>query len=477
MKRRALSRKNLWDVAPPRLKAGIGLAARLVPQSLVLGRPFRRSLRFVAAAQWWPREKSRAYQLEHVRRVATVAYEKSAFYRERFQKAGLVPQDLLSLEALCALSPIDRQTVREHLDDMLTVDPSSRGIDYVSTGGTSGTPLHFLIEADRSSIEYAYLVAGWGRVGYDLDTPLAVIRGHLVPKNRMGFHHSYDPILRRHYFSNRHMTDEDMRWYVSRIAKMGPCFLLVYPSSITTLALFLRRSGLEAPRNVRGVLAGSENLYPEQRTLVEEVFGVRVFSWYGHTEKLILGAECESSHDYHIWPTYGYCELLAEDGSPVAEPGQIGELTGTGFINMATPFLRYRTGDHATYVGERCEKCGREGLVVREIRGHRTQEMIVARDGSLISWAGLNLHGEAFRRVQQFQFFQERPGIAVLRLVPGQGFDAGDERELLVYLRRTLQGQGDVTIALVDSIELSATGKGLYVDQRITPAERAGPMP
>jgi hypothetical protein len=121
MKRRALSRKNLGDAAPPRLKAGIGLATRLVPQSLLLGRLFRRSLRFVSAAQ-----------------------------------------DLLSLEALRALSPIDRQTVHEHLDDMLTVDPSFRGIDYVSTGGTSGTPPHFFVGSDRSGIEYAYLVAGWG---------------------------------------------------------------------------------------------------------------------------------------------------------------------------------------------------------------------------------------------------------------------------------------------------------------------------
>jgi phenylacetate-CoA ligase len=207
---------------PSPLKAGIGVAARLVPHLLLLGRLFRRSLRFVSAPQWWPREKSRACQLEHVRRVGTVAYEQSAFYRERFQKAGLVPQDLLSLEALSVLPPIDRQTVREHLDDMLTVDPSSRGIDRVSTGGTSGTPLHFFVGSDRSGIEYAYLVAGWGRVGYDLDTPLVVVRGHLVPKNRMGFHHSYDPILRRHYFSNRHMTDEDMWWYVSSIRGWAP---------------------------------------------------------------------------------------------------------------------------------------------------------------------------------------------------------------------------------------------------------------
>jgi hypothetical protein len=50
VKRRAFSRKSLWDVAPSPLKAGIGVAARLVPQLLLLGRQFRRSLGFVSSA-------------------------------------------------------------------------------------------------------------------------------------------------------------------------------------------------------------------------------------------------------------------------------------------------------------------------------------------------------------------------------------------------------------------------------------------
>jgi phenylacetate-CoA ligase len=121
-----------------------------------------------------------------------------------------------------------------------------------------------------------------------------------------------------------------------------------------------------------------------------------------------------------ICPTYGYFELLDEQGCPVTTPGQRGEIVGTGFINTAMPFIHYRTGDWATYIGDHCEACGREHMVIQDIRGHRTQEVLVASDGSEISWTALNMHDDTFLHVRQFQFYQEIAGKAVLRVAPAQ---------------------------------------------------------
>ena len=151
-------------------------------------------------------------------------------------------------------------------------------------------------------------------------------------------------------------------------------------------------------------------VYPEQREMVEEVFGCRYFSCYGHTEKLVFASECEESTDYHIWPTYGYFELLDENDKPVTTPGVRGEIVATGFINTVMPFIRYRTGDWATYVGNRCDACGRKHTIIRDIRGHRTQEILITANGSEISWTALNMHNDTFLNVQQFQFRQEKPG-------------------------------------------------------------------
>jgi phenylacetate-CoA ligase len=465
--KRAWSRKNLWEAMPWPAKAAVGRVLGMVPPAVLLGSRFRKHLQFLREAQRWSMQQAREYQVQRLREITRLAFEKTPYYRRTFLEAGFDPRDLKSPEDLAGLPCIDRQTLRDHLAEMCTVGPDSAGVDFVSTGGSTGTPLEFYIGAGRSAVEFAYLVAGWERIGYHVDIPQAVLRGQVVGEDRSGLRHSYDPVLRRHYYSNFHMTDTNMSRYLDHMAGIGPFYLHVYPSSVGALARFMERTGRAAPATLRGILAGSENVYPEDRTLAERVMGCRFFSWYGHTEKLVMAAECEHSADYHVWPTYGYFELLDEDGRPVTTPGERGEIVGTGFINTVVPFIRYRTDDYATYVGDHCEACGRFQPIIRDIRGHRTQEVLLAADGSEVSWTALNMHDDTFARVQKFQFYQDAPGEAVLRIVPSEGFSDEDQGRMLAALNRKLEGRIALTITIADSIPLSNRGKAIYVDQRI----------
>ncbi|NQU75590.1 MAG: phenylacetate--CoA ligase family protein [Planctomycetes bacterium] len=464
----AISRKNLWHRLQPGPRTLLGRLLGIVPVQYLLGRRFRETLRFAVRSQWWPVERIRAYQLKQLQRICTIA-QQSPFYARLFKKAGFVPGDLRTVECLSYLPTIDKLTIREHLAEMCTVSPWRANVDKISTGGTSGMPLQFYINADRSATEYAYLTASWHRAGYRLQTPLAVFRGRVVPVDRSGMHHEYDAILRHHFYSSFHMTDSDMARYVEHISGIGPCYLHVYPSTGAALTRFILRSGYQAPANIRGIIAESETVYPQQRQKAEEVFCCRYLSCYGQSEKLVLAAECEHSTDYHVWPTYGYFELLDASGRPVTRPGESGEIVGTGFINSIVPFIRYRTGDFATYVADHCDRCGRAHPIIRDIQGHRTQEVLITRGGSMISWAAMNMHDDTFARVRQFQFRQDTPGQAVLRIVPAEGFGEANRRRILANLGQKLDWQIDLDIELTDSIALSPRGKAVYVDQRIVP--------
>ncbi len=464
---KAISRKNLWEEAPRAVRRLIGRPLSLLPRRALLGRGFRQSLDFVEEAQWWPADKSRDYQLAQVRRVCQLAYERSAFYAKHFDEAGFDPRSIKTLDDLSCLPTIDRDDLRNNIEAIYTRSPDSRGVDCVSTGGTGGEPLRFCIGSDRSGVDFAYLVSSWQRVGYDLRTPAAVFRGRAVAEDSRGLRHEFDPILNTHNYSAFHMSDENMRRYLEHVRGLGPCVLHVYPSTVAMLARFMRRHSVARLEQLRGIIAESEIVYPQQRSMVEDVFGCRYFSCYGHSEKLVSAAECEHSTDYHIWPTYGYFELLDDKGCRISESGRRGEIVGTGFINSVVPFIRYRTGDFATYVSDRCDACRREHVCIRDIEGHRTQEILVAADNSLIPWTALNMHDDTFAYVRRFQFRQEVPGRAVLRVVPGVGFGDEERKRIIKSLDAKLQGRLLLSVVLTDAIDVTPQGKAIYVDQAI----------
>ena len=149
-------------------------------------------------------------------------------------------------------------------------------------------------------------------------------------------------------------------------------------------------------------------MYPAQRTFLEEAYGCRTYAWYGHSEKCLLGGGCESSDDYHLYPEYGVLEVVDDEGTRV-EPGEVGTLVGTGFMNRAMPFLRYMTDDRATLVAEPCA-CGRAYPRLRGIEGRWHGERLFGDGGRVFSMTALNTHSAVFDNVARFRIRQERAG-------------------------------------------------------------------
>jgi phenylacetate-CoA ligase len=457
--KRAFSRRNLWESTPRVLKIALGGMFRATPPAWWLGGKFRENRRLVRDAQWWPAERAREYQLICVRAIIEFAYQKTDFYHRLFDSVGFCPGDLKSLDDVGQIPTIDKHVLIEHLPQMCTRSTDARDIDFVSTGGTSGVPLNFYATRDRSSIEYAYLTTSWERAGYRLGMPMAVLRGRAVPLDRTGLHYEYDPILRHHYYSNFHTSESHIRRYLEHIRGIGTCALHAYPSSAHMLARHLMSIGQPPPSNIKSILLESENVYADQMDDIERIFGVRAFASYGHSEKCVFAAQCECTHNYHVWPTYGYFELIDEGGRPVRTSGERGEIVGTGFINTVIPFIRYRTGDRATYIGDSCKACGRAHITICDIDGRAWEEGLVAADGSIVPVIGLYSHDDAFRHVREYQFRQQVPGKAVLSIVPSVSFDETEQRRILASVDRRLRGLVDLEIEIRPGLTKTARGK------------------
>ncbi|ABM02300.1 capsular polysaccharide biosynthesis protein [Psychromonas ingrahamii 37] len=463
--KKSFSKKNVWEAMPAVLKNISGMVLSYIPLEYLIGRKFREMRKEILNADHWTKKQVDAYQLQQLKKQLKSGYENCPAYRKLYDQAKIDINSINTLDDFRKLPLVDKAFINENRHDLLLVDKDSPGVDYVTTGGTSGVPLAFYINASRSQIEYAYLVDGWRKAGFKLGNTKAVLRGRVTGLKK-GVHQSYDPIFKEYYYSNFHMSNDDMRSYITHIKTLKNCFLHVYPSSIYQLARFIKKENIKVD-NIKAILAESENVYPEQRAFVESVFNCRYYSSYGHSEKLVAAGECEHSTDYHVWPTYGFLELLDERGRVITERGQIGEIVGTGFINTVMPFIRYKTGDYAEYVGDLCEACQRHHLIIKNIRGHNIQEHLVAFDHSLIPWSAINMHDDTFDDVLQYQFYQDTAGVAVIKIKTAEGFTAEKKQRIISNISRKLDHRIAVSVTQVDDIRLTERGKSVFVDQRI----------
>ncbi len=464
--KRAFSKKNLWENTPAGIKRILGAGLSVVPLPYLLGGEFRRWRQFAAEADRWDAERIREYQVAELRRVLTLAYEKTEYYRQTFRSVGFHPGDLKSPEDLQRLPTIDKVSVRENWERMLTRPITDSSVDLVTTGGTSGEPMRFYMGSSRHAPEFGHLTNCWSRVGYQPGDVFAVLRGRVIAKPTDGMYYQYDPLFRYHYYSTFHMSPDDLRKYLAHMNRVQPKFLHVYPSSLFALVEFAAAEGLGLPKSIRAALLESEPLFPHQRALFKsKIPGVHIFTSYGHSEKLVMAAPCEKSDEYHVVPTYGYAEVLKENGQPSAD-GENGELTGTGFIHDVMPLIRYRTKDSVTRGGNKCEACGRQHMMLKAIEGWRGQQFLVARDGhTLVSMTALNLHDDTFDGITRFQFQQSVPGKVVLKLVPA---NAGGKELARIqrHFAPKLAHAVDLDVQYVSEIPLTRMGKQPLIDQR-----------
>ncbi|MCT8338075.1 phenylacetate--CoA ligase family protein [Methanoculleus sp. Afa-1] len=427
---------------------------------------FRKTYALLRESRGWNQEDLAAYQAEALSRLLDHAYENVPYYHRIFHERGLVPEDIRSPADLDLLPILTREDLQANLPDLKARNYPESAFEYVTTGGSTGIPVGFYYEKGVSRArEWAFMKTQWDRVGYRFTDRCVVLRGYTVGSAKDGVFWRKALFGRWLLMSSHHMTEEALPAYISEIRRFKPRFIQAYPSVAAILARYMREHEIEPFPTVRAILCGSENLYPWQRDLLTEVFGCRVFSWYGNSEQTVLAGECEESTRYHIFPEYGIVELIGRDGRPVRAPGGMGEVVTTGLINPICPLIRYRTMDVAVLGADACS-CGRAYPLLEKVEG-RLQEFIVTKNRRLVSMTAVNMHSDIFDNVAQFQFHQEREGEALLRIVKKTGYGDRDTDRILRELERKFEGDVDVTIRFVDEIPRTRRGKYQFLIQEL----------
>lgn len=426
------------------------------------GYEFPQVFNFLEESQWWSQDLLKSYQGECLGRLIRHAYEKVPYYRRVMERSGLRPVDFNKVEDLIKLPVLTKDQFREHWRELLTVDLDHYKVSFRTTGGTTGEPIRMLLDRTSGAWSGAAFSRGRGWAGYRRGEKLVRLFG-----GSLGLY----PTSLKDKFKSRffgevflpafELSAGNIERYARKVKESGALYINGYTSALYLFALLLESKGIDL--SVKGVFPTAEPLLEPYREKITKVLRAGVFDGYGCGEVNSIAFECESHNGMHITEEHVVVETLV-GGKPVVN--QPGEITLTELHNYAMPLIRYQNGDIGIISTEPCS-CGRGLARLTKIVG-RSNDLLVAKDGRLVSGCFAPCLFRNTKGVQQFQIIQESKDFLRLNVVKNENFR--DEEMDIIHetIRRSL-GEVEIKICYLPEIPVSRSGKLRFVISKVAP--------
>lgn len=392
--------------------------------------------RALEKSQYDPEALTRARQLALLQDLVRHAFTHCPYYRRKLTAAGVRPDEIRSLDDVELIPTISKQEIQEHGPELVSAKADKRALIRDQTGGSTGSPLVFYYDNDRLDSRVAATLRHNHWAGWNLGDKVAVIWGapqDLAPNPRLR-DRVRDWIQDRRIMLDASALDEQsMASFTIALRRYKPRILQAYSNTLGLYAGYLRSHGIDDIRP-EGIVCSAEVLTPENRRLIEETFGCRVFDRYGCREFAVIASECEVHDGMHINAENLLVEALVDGRSARDEDGQI---VITDLRNLAMPLLRYAIKDVGRILTRACS-CPRR-LPLLAIGGGRSTDFLLSTNGTIVSgiviatYVTTNVPG-----IRQVQFLQDARAAIKIRLVKGLEWSPASQTQLEAKARHYL---------------------------------------
>lgn len=340
--------------------------------------------------------------------IVEYAINNTEFYRDFYSKNKFSFSELKKFDDIQRIPILTKQDLKDYALEKRSC--LTKGGLKINTGGTSGEPLEFYIDNNAFAREWAHMHYIWETVGYKITDIKLTFRGKNLGDQALKYNAVHNEYIVNAYCEQSKVADE----IIKLLARRKVLFLHGYPSAIYNFAEYCKVYNPELASklaaSLKAIFFGSEYPAPKYRAVIDETFKVKSLSWYGHSEMSVLAYEAVEPFNYFPLQTYGYCEAIK-----FSSEGE--RLIGSSYQNIASPFIRYDTGDLVTADYD-------EGLLQSfVVKAGRTGEFIVDQKGLRITLTALifGRHHEAFDIAKFIQISQSQPGDAIVYIVPRSG--------------------------------------------------------
>jgi phenylacetate-CoA ligase len=382
--------------------------------------------------------------------IVRLAAAHSDFYAARFPALPAAGEPIPP----GSLPILYKQDVLEHRDELLAYGVDRGRIKLGHTGGSTGRPLAFYYDDAKHELMLAgmmrgFMMSGWRpgqKILYLWGASRDIARGGVFA-GRFGGVLGADKTV-----AAVELSEARLHQWVRLIQRWQPVLLYGYASSMAELARFVVDNASRLPDTLLGVYSTAEVLDENQRQLMQQAFGCKVFNQYGCREVPNIAWECRHGN-MHVFSDMVYLESVPGEGA--------GRLLVTSLTNRLMPFIRYDIGDSGRLLQGECA-CGLP-FPLMEMDMCRHNDLIRTRAGKRMHPAYFNRLLYGLAQVQRYQWVQADLDRIVLNIVAVERLGAEILDRIRTRIRRDLGAQMILEVNYLDKIPRTESGKHRFV--------------
>ena len=407
--------------------------------------------------QWMKPEELKKLQEKKLRAIIRHAYKNIPFYKKKWKKIGIKPDDIKTVEDLRKLPIITREEIKKNWRDIIARNMGNSKYILRSTSGSSGVPLKVLFDEKAWDFLDAIYARALFAAGYRPWDKLAYY--WFPPFNKTKFYELLG-IMKKHWMV--YTIPEEKQ--IERLKKINPDVIYCFPSTLYLLGKMIIRNGIDSI-NPRIIISHGEILTEEVRKFIETAFGAEVFDQYGSTEFNRMGWECKMHEGLHIDVDSIVLEVIEFEGREQVSTGERGNVVVTGLVNRLMPFIRYKIGDIGILSDDNCQ-CNRAFPLLEKIEG-RQDDFIVLPSGKIIAPRSIvhlimNITG-----IWKFKVLQKKKDKIEIRIVKDKKFSKNTISEIKRRMKKIIAESVDIDIKVVDDIPRNKHGKLKAIESKI----------
>lgn len=337
--------------------------------------------------EYWQKDietmgRDQLQELQLTRLKETVKHAaNSPFYKEVFEKNGITPDSIQTLDDLRKIPFTTKNDLRSHYPFGMAAIPIQKCVRIHSSSGTTGNPTVVLHSAKDLDLWANQVARCMYMVGLRDTDVFQNTSGYGMFTGGLGFQYGAERLGALTVPAAAGNTKRQIKF----ITDFGTTCLHIIPSYATRLAEVMYEMGIDPRRDTKlhTVCIGAEPHSEEQRKRIEQLLGVKAYNCFGMSEMNGPGVafECPEQNGLHIWEDYVIPEIINPQTLEPVPEGEIGELVLTTINREAMPLLRYRTRDLTRFIPGECP-CGRT---------HRRLARFVGRSDDMIILKGVNI--------------------------------------------------------------------------------------